>query len=91
MVEAASEMGTITFQFEHAVMEASVTWSPDNGTCDSMLSGMNVMVTCSNLTNGVEYTVTIEGSLDVNGQELPFTFSELLTPEEPRSPSTAGL
>ena len=89
-MDFGSEMGTVMFRFQHAVMEASVSWSPDNGTCDSALSGMNVIVTCSCLTNDVKYTVTIEGSLDISGQQLPFTFSQLLTPMVPPPPPTTS-
>ena len=88
VVNLGSEIGTIIFQFRHTVIEASVTWSSDNGACDSMLSGMNVMVTCSDLTNDVDYTVTIQGILDVNQQQLPFIFSQLVTPVEPPLPTT---
>ena len=91
-MDPGSESGTVTFPFRHSVMEASVTWLPDNGTCESEISGMDVIAHCSGLTNGVKYTVTVEGILVVDGQQLPFTFSEMLIPMESPSPSfTSGL
>ena len=91
-VDSGSEGGTVTFPFRHSVMEASITWSPDNGTCESEISGMDVVVRCSGLTKGVEYTVTVEGILVVSGQQLPFMFFELLLPMKSSSPpSTSGL
>ena len=95
-VEPASEMGTITFPFRHAAMETdllvNITPSPVNESCKKTLSEMAVIVSCSNLTNGMGYTVTLRGTLSVEETLLPFTFFETLTPMSlPTALPTTGL
>ena len=91
VVDPGSEGGAVTFPFRHPVMEASVTWSPDDGMCDTVLSEMTVTVNFSGLNNSVEYTMTVDGVLVLNGQQLPFTLSESLTPmDSSPPPPTSG-
>ena len=96
VVEPASNMGTVIFPFRHPVMETgllvNVSPSPVNESCVRTLSGMAVTVSCSDLTNGAGYTVTLTGTLTVEETLLPFTFSESFTPtSSPPAPSTTGL
>ena len=96
VVESAPEMGTVTFPFRHAVMEtgllANVSPSPVNESCNRTLSEMAVIVSCSNLSNDMEYTVTLRGTLLVEEASLPFSFSDLLNRmSSPSQPSITGL
>ena len=96
MVKPDSEAGIVTFPFQHTVMETSllvgVSPSPVNESCVRSLSEMDVIVHCSALTNGVGYTVTLEGTLSVEGTLLSFTFSESFTPmSSPPLPNSTGL
>ena len=88
VVELASEMDSVTFPFQHAVTETgllvNVSPSPVNESCEWSLSEMDVLASCSELTNGMRCTVMVKGTLSVEETPLPFTFSQLLTP-------TAGL
>ena len=77
-------MATVTFPFRHDVMEIVVSPSPVNTSCSSTITQMAVIISCSELTNGMGYTVTLRGTLSVEETLLPFTFSESFTP-------TAGL
>ena len=95
MVELASEMATITFPFQHTVMETgllvSISPSPVNELCNRTLSEMAVIVSCSDLANGMGYTVTLRGTLSVEETLLPFTFSESVNSmNSPTPPSTTG-
>ena len=95
VVELASEMAIVTFPFQHAVMETgllvNISPSPVNEACERTLSEMAVIVSCSDLTEGMGYTVTLRGTVSVEETLLPFTFSELLNfMSSPTPPFTTG-
>ena len=96
VVELASEMANITFPFQHVVLETgllvNITPSPVNESCDGVLSEMAVIVSCSDLTMGMEYIVALRGTLSVEETLLPFTFSQWINSMSSRSPQpTTGL
>ena len=92
VVEPASEMSTVTFPFRHNVMEVIVPPSPVNTSCSTTVKERAVIISCSDLMNGMGYTVTLRGTLSVEETLLPFFFSESVTPtSSPPHPTTTGL
>ena len=79
-MEPAFEMGTVTFPFQYDVTGITVSPSPVDTSCGSTVSQMAVIVSCTDLTNDMPYTVTLKGTLSVQETLLPFTFSESFTP-----------
>ena len=92
VVEPAFEMGTVTFPFQYDVTGITVSPSPVDTSCGSTVLQMAVIVSCTDLTNDMPYTVTLKGTLSVQETLLPFTFSESFTPtSSPPHPTTTGL